>query len=469
MDLSRRIVARYKSARGGALWSKVVKEIEKFNRIYAKLQRIQKPFKPEDIKVLRMFLDGKSGAIPNNHGTAFSEWVRTNFHPREMTRLDRLTPITAIDVIEGDITLARFKGEVDYYRDAIQNLLNQVGPERFVYHGFSIRNPERMAEERCRNALEGVDYLVALFKKKGMERLLKSGVQNVIIVPSIRDSYSTNADGLYFQHTRDIVISANDMHTGTGRFTTWVNEVFLHEFGHYIHLNYLAPDARREWDKGWDEVIEKEMVMKGLSKLTFKERKRFFDVLGHNGFDPTKAARRLSKLDRVKFGAWLRAGFPYPLITEKQFRLTQKGKGIMDFLRNPEGYLKRERDVAPTDPGYEATFQRMRDRVYNNFGLNDDMDWPIPEVDVESILKANPELRKPIDEAIEKLQIVSDYGKTNVREDFAETFVAFLAAPQKLTPVAKFRMQRALSLSGFYNKPVMRLAEELDDFPQVVR
>jgi len=59
------------------------------------------------------------------------------------------------------------------------------------------------------------------------------------------------------------------------------------------------------------------------------------------------------------------------------------------------------------------------------------------------------------------LGIVSDYGATDEQEDFAETFVAFMSAPEKLTPTSKFRMQRALSLSGLYGKPVMRLAEDL--------
>jgi hypothetical protein len=48
----------------------------------------------------------------------------------------------------------------------------------------------------------------------------------------------------------------------------------------------------------------------------------------------------------------------------------------------------------------------------------------------------------------------------NEREDFAEAFVAFMIAPEKLTPEAKFRMQRALSLSGLYGKHVMHLARE---------
>jgi hypothetical protein len=63
------------------------------------------------------------------------------------------------------------------------------------------------------------------------------------------------------------------------------------------------------------------------------------------------------------------------------------------------------------------------------------------------------------DPRLEALEIPTDYGRTDKYEDFAETFMLFVASPEKLSPTAKFRMQRALSLSGLYGKPVMRLAE----------
>lgn len=70
------------------------------------------------------------------------------------------------------------------------------------------------------------------------------------------------------------------------------------------------------------------------------------------------------------------------------------------------------------------------------------------------------DLKKALGEAKDKLGIVSDYGRTNEREDFAEAFVAFMIAPEKLTQEAKFRMQRALSLSGLYGKHVVHFARE---------
>jgi hypothetical protein len=62
------------------------------------------------------------------------------------------------------------------------------------------------------------------------------------------------------------------------------------------------------------------------------------------------------------------------------------------------------------------------------------------------------------EEAIDQLQVPSDYARSNVYEDFAETFTDFVLRPHTLSKQARFRMQRALSLSNLYGKKVMRLA-----------
>lgn len=85
--------------------------------------------------------------------------------------------------------------------------------------------------------------------------------------------------------------------------------------------------------------------------------------------------------------------------------------------------------------------------------------WDAPWKDIPSTaspehwnLRSNPDrLRK-----LEPLDIVTDYGKTDKYEDFAETFLLFMVAPERLSQTARFRMQQALSLSGLYGKPVVQ-------------
>ena len=90
------------------------------------------------------------------------------------------------------------------------------------------------------------------------------------------------------------------------------------------------------------------------------------------------------------------------------------------------------------------------------------MFWDTPWDDQGMGSLADPNYRAPKDrdEKLKDLELVTEYGKVDKYEDFAETFLVFMATPEKLTPTAKYRMQRALSLSGLYGKPVMRLAEE---------
>jgi hypothetical protein len=63
------------------------------------------------------------------------------------------------------------------------------------------------------------------------------------------------------------------------------------------------------------------------------------------------------------------------------------------------------------------------------------------------------------DPAIDALDVTTQYSRTNEKEDFAESFVAFMADPGWLSKQAMFRMQRTLSLSGLYGKPVAKLGK----------
>jgi len=67
-------------------------------------------------------------------------------------------------------------------------------------------------------------------------------------------------------------------------------------------------------------------------------------------------------------------------------------------------------------------------------------------------------------DAGEKGRSVSQYGRKDKYEDFAETFVAFMAAPERLTPETEYRMKRTLSLAGLYGRPVVKLARVVERY-----
>ena len=290
--LTLRVATRYKAAKTDYdtdLWGNAVKDLKKLNAVYT---RVNKP--KADEKALQEAIL----AVPKMKG--LMKWVFTCF---EGIIVDKAGD--AWDRVEGEKTLV----SLDEFTGIIKGLMPEIAPAHFEYNGFKVVNEQRISNTTCHNLLGCVDFLLATFKKRGITELLLEGIKTVNLVPT--NIIESKFGGLYNPATRELTITTIK---GDPRrvFIEWFNHIFLHEFGHYIHVYYLSKDAKASWDEPWDQ--------------------------GEN-------------------------------------------------------------------PGS-----------------------------------------------------VSPYGGTNKHEDFAETFVAFVAAPEKLTPTSKFRMQRALSLSGLYGKPVMRLA-----------
>lgn len=302
-------------------WKDAVVDLKKFNDLYAKVQK-----KPQDEAVLRQCAK-----------------VVAKFTSIGVWRTKCLTGRPAEVLKQADQTLYRLSKDkaasaadlspaIEGYKSAIQAALDSTAPESFTYQGFKIQNEQHFAEVLCMQALEGLDYLKALFKKRGVPKVLDQGITRVLLV------HSMGAVAYLHSGTRELVISVSEITKAQpSRIisdTSFGNETILHEFGHFVHLNYIKGEAREAWNAPWE----------GIENLA----------------DP------------------------------KNRYMPEDSKSKRDKLLEP-------------------------------------------------------------------LDVVTEYGKVNQNEDFAETFVAFMAAPEKLTPVSKFRMQRALSLSGLYGKAVMPL------------
>jgi len=416
-------------------------------------------------ELLNEFAFRKNGTAPTFEGPFF-EWCLRCFELSEVGHPDSHRPEgrDVIEVVDGKRDPHWFFEALDRYAKAIQDVLNASAPASFSYQGFKIENPERMGEKKCRAMLEGVDYVVALFKKRGVTPLLRETLSTIWLRPVVDDcGGSLNTHGCYRPAYKQIDLSAKMFRISTGRFIQWVNEVFLHEIGHHVHLNYLSPDARHFWDSGWQEIKEKNQSLQDtVGHITSADRRRYFEVWKKAGWDTGKAAAKLQALDKIKFGVWLRSPMTGdPLITAKQFRLTNHGKSVVSFLRDSDKVMWLEYELKPGDADYQWKFDRRSKQVFSKLGLTWNGNFAVPSDTTKELLQANPGLQEAVNEALAKLEIISDYGKENEKEDFAETFVAFMGAPEKLTPTAKFRMQRTLSLSGLYGKPLMRLARKV--------
>lgn len=414
------------------------------------------------VKLLGQFAFHHDGTAPTFDGP-FKEWCTQCF---EMVDIDdpdawRVSGVTALAVADGKQEPEVFFELLDAYSSAIQKVLDASAPARFGYQGFKIENPERMGEQKCRYLLEGVDYVVALFKKRGVTPILRDTVKTIRLLPYLNGGKANfSAHGFYYPQHQVIEMSAKAIGQGAGRFMKWVNEVFLHEVGHHVHLNFLPPAAKAAWDQGWDQVKDKKKLKDSVfGKISHADRVKYFTLLQKHEWEIGTVAKKLKGIDKIKFGVWLRSPLMGgPLIKPKQWKLTKDGDAVFSFLSNPARELKERYDIDVGGTGYKERLTEKTHRIMENLGIDWSGDYPVPPALVEEMAKADPSISKAVDEAMAKLEIVSDYGKTDEQEDFAETFVAFMDAPAQLTPTAKFRMQRALSLSGLYGKQVMKLA-----------
>jgi len=434
--LALRVAARYKKAADNSiLWDAAVKEIEAFNKRYTQAKKVKEPLDSKGAKVLAGFTPSKK--------KPFVSWVKV-CSPESVSKLADayVTDYMVSNACNGRTSLPEFFRELDIYRACIQDILNDVAPASFTYGGFTVINEHRMSSTFCRKTLEGVDYITALFKKRGCERILKEGVSSIRVVPSNEGlNSSPNTNGTYNSDTKQISLSGSIARGKEGRFIAWVNEVFLHEFGHHVHLTYLAPEAREEWDSGWLEQSEEG----GVLTVTQADRHRLFEILKSNSFNLQAAYGDLEPDDKARYLTWLgqsSLGATVAELNGKTVKPTRLGTEILFMVKHPDRFPDYgPAGMTPKDVEFE---QKRIDASMRRMGLDNPVVLKVPKDKAE----------------LQNLDIVSDYGKTNAKEDFAETFVAFMGAPEKLSPTAKFRMQRALSLSGLYNKPVIRLADD---------
>jgi len=332
--------------------------------------------------------------------------------------------------------------ELGHIAEDINKELKQAGPLHFEYQGFKVRNPGGLPDKAVKASLDGIAYVLALFRKKGAESVLRESVRGFILYSDL----GPRVAGFYSSQTREIVFSAQALKEKRGRlFSNWVHEVFLHEIGHHVHMSLLSPGAKAEWDSPWKPIKEapekRQQSLEGLQRLTENNRVKYFEALRYHSGNIVKVVKTLSSVEKVKFHAWLREPLSGdPFVTPKQLRWTQRGRRLQEALQNPYAeenrlFLQRvqEGSLAVTWPA--------------TYSLNLD-----PQV-VEEFLPEAAEALK------QQLGSPSDYALSDELEDFAETFVLFMTSPEKLSPTARFRMQRTLWLSGMGGKPVMRIAQ----------
>jgi hypothetical protein len=281
------------------------------------------------------------------------------------------------------------------------------------------------------------------------------------------------AHGLYNAQAKRVTVNVDAVKNSPGnQLQDWFTEVLVHEMGHHAET-LLHPAAWEEWRSAWSEIpslYEKQRERKkSILTVSAEERLRFFKLFESNNWDPQKVVRKLKGLEKIKYITLLYKTFygtSRGILTSvlTQVRLTKEGQRMVRFFRNPHEEILKGYPVKLmlTNGDSEESIEELilediqkTHEMYRRFlGVDNSTQGSGPSLD-EKVLTMFAEEDNSVAEALNALEAPTEYAKTNTKEDFAETFVAYMGNPGALSAKARYRMQRTLWLSGFYGKPIV--------------
>lgn len=363
----------------------------------------------------------------------------------------------------------------------MKELYTQVAPKQFQFKGFRVFNPDGLPEDTAFALLDGVSYALALFKKRGLEDLIEEGIDSIVLGLDRPGLF-----GLYNGQTRELSLFVEALR-GKGpsnqMMKNFVHEVFLHEFGHYIDLNYLTQEANAFWNGTWAPVQDAQQAVLEEFIVSQRDREQFVALLKRDSIG--KTWKKLQGADRLRFVSWLDESGAiertYPIVE------TEFGSQAAAFLQHPtfvaENLLLRTGQVTRGELTggrahalIENTVERLQETFDEGMGvgayargtqkINPELTQFLMQNDADirqtllEVFSASGEIREAWKDVTQEWGSPTEYAKTSPQEDFAESFVLFMISPQRMTENNRFRMKRTLWLSGFGGKPVMRLAKD---------
>jgi len=474
-------------------WGNSTKAFLTFNSIYSRFDELREATTPEDAGealkyyqyqhwnaeyTLEAFAHKVKTVYPTAKETSFGTWAETNFPPSQRL-LKNSVSFTTNNLQQAAkwlleywtaaqeskdysdqtllVTSRGFLKSLDDYKDTLQEMLNQAYPAKFTHAGFPINNPDRLANPVVREFLSGIDFLKRWFKQRKLLKIFEAGIKSFkfdLEVPS----YLTGAAAYYDVQGHFIGMFAPTafLNTTPRMLDSWIKEIFLHEFGHYIHLAYITGEAKAFWDSWWDN-IEKVRDIDQETSVTLNERRDYYDILEHKNFDVKRVKKNdfsynhQEETNYIKFVSWITSPSkhykPIASVSGRDYtkppRVTPFGEEMFEFFRDSKG---KDYDKKKMEP------------YLTMLGLFDNADREISEQAKQQLYKG----LLPVEQAIAELGVPTNYAQTDALEDFAESFVLFVTEPRRLSPLAQYRMKRTLSLSGLYGKPVMTFARTIE-------
>jgi DNA-binding MarR family transcriptional regulator len=404
-----------------------------------------------------------------------------------------------------------------FQKDLLPELAVLGQASSFTWNGLRVENEDGLPAQTVKAMLDGMSEGLAVLRRRGLNKLVAQSLKRIVFHTDSsnfpNDSIPKDrVGGWYSPKSKSLHLLAKELdpNRASRLISRWFTEVFLHEFGHHIHLSVLSPAARANWDDAWDYLDKVRLEVLSRSSVDSKDVNTFMNAQwdGARYLDWAAAGRNLKGLERGKFLFTLHhAGWSK---SPTRVTVTDSGKKLLEALRW-ESVLK-----GSTGPGAKAKVppakavpevikawlaalreigypllrelpssvrDGLRDGHISPEARQDLEDWmnaiwapktrggdiaakhwlsgmlnstyqEMPEEVWKYLDKTDPGIRSQVDDIMNAMGLPTEYAKTNEKEDFAETFVLWVAAPDQLSPAQRWRMGRSLGLSAAGGKPV---------------
>jgi len=322
-------------------------------------------------------------------------------------------------------------------------------PQHFKLGPFTVTDDYGCPEDLAGAWFDAVRYAVKMLNQKGLGYLCYGK-----LVLSLGVGAGGAWSGLYQQPSDTISLALRLSQTQTSR-PPWKHLVrtLIHELGHRLWFKFLDAGQRDTFATPW---IDQDTGLRDLREkiwalweISVQEREKAFKVAWDSGFDTT-VFRKWLKEDPLRAMRWTRwLEFAYPAgVDYVHGPMAWKGKLFgksWSELKKHMAYLKS----SGANDSYIAKFHKknfdqfMEPKAgYQSYFTDDALQWAY---EPSSASGTHP-LAKDIQESMKIAKItpsVSDYGNTNRREDFAESFADVVTGQEKSRQI-QMRIQRAL-------------------------
>lgn len=402
-------------------------------------------------------------------------WLVANFGYIQAVRMiQKLVPLEDASVILSKAT--KFDDEVrtafrtflhalQEYTTAFSEKVDDAGPLLVGPPSLQFMNVDHMSSEQSEFVEENLKKVVSIFQRNGFHDILKvtkpPKSHFYYLLP--REGFAApNVAAFFMPNTKNFYIFVLPV------TAVEFNLTFIHEFGHLVYTDYIGSKAKDYWFESWGaiqaEQDKRAPALQTKFKVTYQDRKYFFEVLKKAKFDLAAAADKVRKPLRQKYLAWLydpsgdfaRRDIALSYLQDAvEPTLYAEHEFLPFFKKGPEKYIQ-QRHPSHKDPEW------LEERFMRALGLaGPNMKRPHPVVDWGRQTR-QVSFERAKEQALEDLGLPTEYSKTDALEDFSETFAYYLLDPKKLSALAKTRMIKTLKIAGLYKGkvPFFAAAEE---------